>query len=78
MRRALAAVIDVVLVAVLGYLAFRLAVLLAPCKGDMSSCPSLTPLIVLFVVLAVVLYFGLGQLLWKRTPGERAVDLGGE
>jgi hypothetical protein len=71
MRRTLAAVLDAAMVVVLGYIGFRLAVLIAPCHGNMGSCPTLTPLILLTIILVLVLYFGGGYVLWRCTPGER-------
>jgi hypothetical protein len=71
MRSVLAALTDALVVAGLGFLAFRLALVTAPCNGNMGSCASLTPIVVLFVLLALVLYFGVGQLLWRSTPGQK-------
>jgi hypothetical protein len=71
MRGVLAALTDALVVAGLGFVAFRLALVTAPCNGNMGDCASLTPLVVLFVLLALVLYFGAGQLLWRSTPGQR-------
>lgn len=70
-RRVLAVVTDVGGVALLGYVAFRLATAAAGCK-DQGSCPQLTPLILLFVVLALLLYFGLAAVFWRSTLGQRA------
>jgi hypothetical protein len=70
-------VTDVGGVALLGYAAFRLATVAAGCK-DQGSCPQLTPLILLFVVLALLLYFGLAALLWRSTLGQRAFSPDGD
>ena len=75
MRRMLAAVIDVVLAAVLSFLGFRLALPAAGCGANEGSCPLLTPLAIVFILLALALYFGAGQVLWKATPGERVAGL---
>ena len=71
MRGALAALTDALVVCGLGFVAFRLALVTAPCNGNMGDCASLTPLVVFFVLLALVLYFGAGQLLWRSTPGQK-------
>lgn len=60
---------DAGLLALLGYLGFRLALLVAPCK-DQSSCPLLTPLVVGFVILAALIYLVPGYLAWKTTPAQ--------
>lgn len=71
MRRVLAALTDALVVGGLGFVAFRLALATAPCSGNMGDCASLTPIVVFFVLLALVLYFGAGQLLWRSTPGQK-------
>ncbi len=66
----LAVTVDAAVTAIGGYLLFLLAELLAPC-GSQGTCPALAPLAVLLLALLLVVYFGGGYLLWKRTPGER-------
>lgn len=70
MKRAMSALIDAGLTAVLAYGGFRLGTLLANCK-DPSSCPVLTPLIMFGVILAIGLYFAVGHALWGCTFGQR-------
>ena len=70
MKRALAALCDVVLIAVLGYGLFRLAGAVSPCNSA-GQCPFLAPLVVLFLLAMLGIYFGGGYLRWRCTPGER-------
>jgi hypothetical protein len=72
-RRVLAAVIDVAVVGVAGFLAFQLAVRIAPCPQ--GQCPLLAPLAIGLIVVVLAVYFGGGHLLWHSTPGERASGL---
>lgn len=69
MRAALATVIDVLLMALIAYLAFRLAVAAAPCRY-LGGCTLLTPLAILFMLIGLALYLGLGFLLWRTSPGR--------
>lgn len=70
MRRALAAVLDVAVIAVAGYALFRLAEQAAPC-GTSGVCPALAPITVVLLLALLLVYFGASYLLWKCTPGER-------
>lgn len=69
MRRLLAAAVDLAAGVALGDLAFRLALAGVPCR-NLGDCPPLGPLVALAILLALVLYFGAGYLLWRCTPGE--------
>lgn len=71
MRRVLAGLVDVGLVAILTYIAFRLALWATPCGNNLANCFPLAPAIVVSVLLALTLYFGLSYLAWKTTPGQR-------
>jgi len=71
LRSALAAVADGLLVALIGFLAFRFGLWAAPCDRHLDNCAILNPLIVLSVVLALGLYFGLGFGLWRSTPARQ-------
>lgn len=71
MRSALAAVFDTVLVAACAYLAFLLGVWATPCGGHPGNCAVLTPLVLILVVLAVALYFGVAHLCWRATIGQK-------
>lgn len=73
-KRAIAALIDAALVALLGYAGFRLAVPLSGCQ-DLSSCPQLTPLTVVAALAFIAIYFLGTYLLWHRTFGQRALGL---
>ena len=70
MRYALAALTDVVFASLVGYLAFRAAAWTAHC-GDEGECVILTPLIVLFVVAGLGVYFGLPMRRLGQTVGQR-------
>lgn len=74
MRAMLAALIDTSLAALVGFVAFHLAVLTAPCS-NLGACTILTPLVLLFVTLGLILYFGLGFALWRTTPGKALLRL---
>lgn len=76
MRLALAAAVDAGAVAVLGFLAFRLGVWSARCGEHMDSCAVLNPLIVLLLLAALALYFGVSHRLWRSTPGRRLLRAG--
>lgn len=69
MRQVLAALVDAVLAAALAFAGFRVGLWSAPCR-NMGSCFPLTPLIIVFVLAGMVLYFGLGYLAWRSTPGQ--------
>jgi hypothetical protein len=69
-RRVVAAVTDAVLAALLGFLGFRFALWATPCGGNQGNCFPLTPAIVVCVLAALVLYFGLGYVAWRSTPGQ--------
>lgn len=76
-KRAVAALVDAALVAVLGYLGFRLAVPLSGCQ-DLSSCPQLTPLIAAAALIAIAIYFLAAYALWGRTFGQRVLGVNTE
>jgi hypothetical protein len=71
MKRLVATLIDTVAVFALGYAGFLLAETAASCGPPGTSCPLLTPVVLLFVLVLVAAYFGAGYLLWRSTPGER-------
>lgn len=69
-RSILAAVLDSLAVAALGFGAFRFAVAVAPCK-DIGECSVLTPLVLASVVVVVAAYFAAGYVLFRSTIGQR-------
>lgn len=73
-RRGVAAVLDVTAAVILAYATFRLAITFTPC-ADESNCAPLAPAAILGSLLGVALYFGVGQLLWGRTPAQRLLGL---
>lgn len=75
MRKVLAALIDAALTALAGYLGFRVALWAAPCDGHMADCFILIPLTILFVLIGLALYFGLGYRVLGTTPGQRLLGL---
>ncbi len=68
-RRAIAALIDAALAALLGYIGFRLAVPLSGCT-ELSSCPQLTPLILVAAIAIIGLYFFTAYVAWHQTIGQ--------
>jgi hypothetical protein len=76
-RRAIAALVDAALVALLGYLGFRVAVPLAGCR-DLASCPPLTPLIAIAALAFIALYFLIAHAFWRRTFGQRLLSISEE
>jgi hypothetical protein len=75
MRWALAAVIDAIAAGLLGYLGFWFGDWVTPCPGGQGNCAPLAPIIVLCVILPLAVYFGFGFLLWRGTPGRRALQV---
>lgn len=75
MRKALAALIDAALTALACYLGFRVALWAAPCDGHVDNCFILIPLTVLFIVVGLALYFGLGYRILGTTAGQRLLGL---
>jgi hypothetical protein len=70
MRHVLASLMDAAVAALLGLAGFRLGLASAPCS-EPGNCFAQVPLILLGIVVGVLLYFGVGYLLWRSTPGER-------
>jgi hypothetical protein len=75
MRLVLASLIDSVLIGAVAFVAFRLAIWATPCS-DLGSCPLLTPLIVIFILIGLGLYIGLGRFVWHSTVGRGVLGLG--
>jgi uncharacterized RDD family membrane protein YckC len=75
MRKVLASLIDAALTSLAGYLGFRVALWAAPCDGHMDNCFILIPLTVLFVLIGLALYLGLGYRILRNTPGRRLLGL---
>lgn len=73
-KRAIAAVVDASLVALLGYLGFRLAVPVSGCR-DLASCPPLTPLIAVTALAFIAIYFLSAYAVWRRTFGQRVLGV---
>ena len=73
-RTVAAGVLDVGLIALLAFAGFRLAVVAAPCKNE-SSCPLLTPLVVIFVIVAVLVYVVPPYLVWRESLARHLLDV---
>jgi hypothetical protein len=72
MRLVAASLVDVALFAVAAMLGFLFALWAAPCP-DRSDCAVLTPLILVCVVVADLLYAAVCYALWRTTLGRKSL-----
>lgn len=74
-RQLLAGLVDAALIAVLCYVGFRVALWAAPCDGHMDNCFIMVPLILLFVLIALTVYYVVGYQLFGRTIGRQLLGV---